>query len=289
MWGQDLAVYKDCIIIVGSKRMKKTLIASCVLWGIVATVFGIEKGISNIPMAKEISDGETIEIKTLDLDGFRYIKELHKDVKVHVFWNNGVYGKGLMLSFFGKLNSKVHDVKNIIAKKVILEDGTQLTREQIREHRDSIILGNDHKSLGFRVDLDTPRITNIKHISGEFEVVNAVGFIEVTSDLLEDKSNSKENKIGININMASNWMGGRYYVLIIENAENILELTVLDENGNELKQTNLFSIFGVKHDRVKIYVDKKKGVPFAIKLKRAERLRVRPIPFVLEDINLMTY
>jgi len=134
--------------------MKKTLIVSCVFLGIVATVFGIEKGTSNIPMAKEISDGETIELKTLDLDGFRYIKELHKDVKVHVFWNNGVYGKGLMLSFFGELNSKVHNVKNIIAKKVILEDGTQLTRKQIREHRHSIMLGNDHKSLGFRVDLD---------------------------------------------------------------------------------------------------------------------------------------
>ena len=84
--------------------------------------------------------------------------------------------------------------------------------------------------------------------------------IQVTSDLLEDKSDSKENKIGININVASNWMRGRYYVLIIENAENILELTVLDENGNELKQTNPFSIFGVKHDRVKIYVDKKKVI-----------------------------
>jgi len=269
--------------------MKKTLIISCVFLGIVATVFGTEKRTSNIPMTKEISDGETIELKTLDLDGFRYIKELHKDVKVHVFWNNGVYGKGLMLSFFGELNSKVHNVKNITAKKVILENGTQLTREQIREHHHSIMLGNDHKSLGFRVDLDTPRITNIKHISGEFEVVKAVGSIEVTSDLLEDKANSKEKKIGINISMASNWMGGRYYVLIIENAENILELTLLDENGNELKQTDPFSIYSVMHNNVKIYVDKKKGVPFAIKLKRAERLQVRPIPFVLENINLMTY
>ena len=117
--------------------------------------------------AKEIPDGETIELKTLDLDGFRYIKKLHRDVKVPVFWNNGVYGQGLMLSFFGELNSKVHNVKNIIAKKVILEDGTQLTRKQIREHRDSIVLGNDHKSLGFRVDLNTTRIINIKHISGD--------------------------------------------------------------------------------------------------------------------------
>ena len=65
-------------------------------------------------------------------------------------------------------------------------------------------------------------------------------------------------------------MRGRYYVLIIEGAENILELTVLDENGNEFKQTDSFSVFGVKNDRVKIYVDKKKGVPFSIKLKRAK-------------------
>ena len=270
--------------------MKKTLIVSCVFLGIVAIVFGIEKGTSNIPMVKEISDGETIELKTLDLDGFRYIKELHRDVKVRVFWNNGVYGKGLMLSFFGELNSKVHNVKNIIAKKVILEDGTKLTREQIRQHRHSIMLGNDHKSLGFRVDLDTTRITNIKHISGVFEVVKVVAYIEVTSDLLEDKPNSKENKIGININRPSTWGTGRFFDLIIENAENIMELTVLDENGNELKQTHPFSIYGTKHDHVKIYVDKKKkGVPFAIKLKRAERFQVRPIPFVLENINLMTY
>ncbi|MHC4659515.1 MAG: hypothetical protein ACYS83_10145, partial [Planctomycetota bacterium] len=113
-------------------------------------------------------------------------------------------------------------MKNIIAKKVILEDGTKLTREQIRPHRHSIMLGNDHKSLGFRVDLDTTRITNIKHISGEFEVTKALGSIEVTSDLLQDKSNSKENKIGININRASKWGKGRFYVLIIENAENIM-------------------------------------------------------------------
>lgn len=269
--------------------MKKTLIVSCVFLGIVTTVFGAEKETSNIPIAKEILDGETIELKTLDLDGFRYIKELHKDVKVHVFWNNGVYGKGLMLSFFGELNSKVHSVNNIVAKKVILQDGTQLTRKQIREHRNSIILGDDHKSLGFRVDLDTPRLTNIKHISGEFEAVKAVGSIEVTSGLLEDKTNSKENKIGININMAMNWMQGRYYILIIENAENILGLTVLDENGNELKQTDPFSIFGVKHDHVKVYVDKKPGIPFAIKLKRAERLQAQQIPFVLENIDIMTY
>ena len=84
-------------------------------------------------------------------------------------------------------------------------------------------------------------------------------------------------------------MGGRYYVLIIENAETILELTVLDKNGNKFKQTDPFRVYGVKNDRVKVYVDKKKGVPFAIKLKRAKKLHVQSIPFVLENINLMTY
>ena len=28
------------------------------------------------------------------VDGVRYIKEMHKDVNVHMFWNNGVRGKG---------------------------------------------------------------------------------------------------------------------------------------------------------------------------------------------------
>lgn len=265
------------------------IMASCVFMSIVAAFLGIEKETTFVSTAKKIADEKAIELETLDLDGFRYINKLHKDVGVHVFWNNGVYGKGLMLSFFGELNSKVLNVKNIRAKKVILEDDKQLTREQIREHRSSITLGNDKKSLGFRIDLGIARMANIKHISGEFDIVRAEGAFEVISGLLKDESNSKEDKIGIDINVASNWMGGRYYVLIIENAENILELTVLDENGNEFKQTDSFSVFGVKYDRVKVYVDKEKGTPFAIKLKRAEKLQVQSIPFVLDNITLMAY
>jgi hypothetical protein len=133
-------------------------------------------------------------------------------------------------------------------------------------------------------------MANIKHISGEFEIVKAAGEAnEVTSGLLEDSPKSKENKIGITVEIAQPWMGGRYYVLLMDNAENILELTVLDEKGNELKQTDPFSIFGDKHDRVKVYVKKKTGDPFAIKLKRAGKLQVQLMPFALENINLMTY
>ena len=257
---------------------------------IAGTVHGIDKERTLIPVAEKHANEEVVELKNLDLDGFRYINKLHKDTNVYVFWNNGVYGEGLMLSFFGELNSRVLNVKNIRSEKVVLEDGSQLTHEQIREHHDSIILGNDNRSLGFQIDLDIPRIANIKHISGKFDIVRAKGgSFEVVSDLLKDESGSKDNKIGIDINIATNWMGGRYYILIIENAETILELTVLDENGNKFKQTDSFSIFGVKNDHVKVYVDKKKGVPFAIKLKRAKKLHVQSIPFVLENINLMTY
>ena len=263
--------------------------ALCVCMSIVAAFHSISKAATLTPTVEKQTDEEAIALRTLDLDGFRYINKLHKDVGVHVFWNNGVYGKGLMLSFFGELNSEVLDVKNIRSKKVILEGGTQLTREQIREHSNSIKLGNDKKSLGFRIDLDIARIANIKHISGEFEIVRAEGSLEITSDLLKDESKSKDDKIGIGIDIASNWGGGRYYVLIIENAENILELTVLDEKGNEFKQTDSFRVFGTNNDRVKVYVDKKKGIPFVIKLKRAEKLHVQSIPFVLEDINLMAY
>lgn len=267
--------------------MIKTM--ACVCMSIVAAFLSIDKEAAFISKEEKRANKETIELKTLDLDGFRYINKLHKDVGVHVFWNNGVYGKGLMLSFFGELNSRVLNVKNIRSKKVVLEDGTQLMHEQIREHPDSITLGNDKKGLGFRVDLDIPRMANIKHISGEFDIVRAEGSLEVISDLLKDESGSKDDKIGIDIYIASNWMGGRYYVLIIEDAENILELTVLDENGNKFKQTDSFSVFGVKNDHVKVYVDKEKGIPFAIKLKRAKKLHVQSIPFVLENVNLMTY
>ena len=266
----------------------KTMII-CMCMSIAGTVHGIDKEKALIPVAEKSATKEPVELKSLDLDGFRYINKLHKDVGVHVFWNNGVYGEGLMLSFFGELNSKVLNVKNIRSEKVVLEDGTQLMREQIREHHDSITLGNDKKSVGFRVDLDIPKMANIKHISGEFDIVRAGESFEVISDLLKDESGSKEGKIGINIENAMKWMDGRYYLMIIEDAENILELTVLDKNGNEFKQTNSFHVFGVNNERVKVYVDKEKGVPFAIKLKRAKKLHVRAIPFVLENINLMTY
>ena len=266
----------------------KTMII-CMCMSIAGTVHGIDKEKALIPVAEKHGTKEPVELKSLDLDGFRYINKLHKDVGVHVFWNNGVYGEGLMLSFFGELNSKVLNVKNIRSEKVVLEDGTQLMRGQIREHHDSITLGNDKKSVGFQVDLDIPKMANIKHISGEFDIVRAEESFEVISDLLKDESGSKEGKIGINIENAMKWMDGRYYLMIIEDAENILELTVLDKNGNEFKQTNSFHVFGVNNERVKVYVDKEKGVPFAIKLKRAKKLHVRAIPFVLENINLMTY
>lgn len=265
------------------------IIAPCMCMSIVAAFLGTNQEATFIPTVENHSDEKAIELRTLDLDGFRYVNKLHRDVDVPVFWNNGVYGKGLMLSFFGELNSAVLNVKNIRSKKVVLEDGTQLASEQIREHHNSIILGNDKRSLGFRIDLDITKMANIKHISGEFDIVRAEGALEVISDLLKDESRSKEGKVGIEINMASNWMGGRYYVLIIENAEDILELSVLDENGNKLQQTDSFSISGVNNDRVKVYVDKEKGAPFAIKLKRAKKLHVQSIPFVLENVNLMTY
>jgi len=256
---------------------------------IVASFLSINREATFIPTAEKHANEKAIELRTLDLDGFRYISKLHKDVDVHVFWNNGVYGKGLMLSFFGELDSEVLNVKTIRSKKVILEDGTQLASEQIRTHHNSIILGNDKRSLGFRIDLDIAKMANIKHISGEFDIVRAEGSLEVTSDLLKDESKSKDDKIGIGIDVASNWGNGRYYVLIIENAENILELTVLDENGNEFRQTDSFRVFGTNNDRVKVYVDKDKGTPFAIKLKRAKKLHVQSIPFVLENIDLMAY
>jgi hypothetical protein len=263
----------------------KKIITLCVLSGIAAIAVGIENQAAAVPIADD-----TIKLKTLEIDGFRYIKKVRNDAKVNVFWNNGVYGQGLMLSLFGELDSNVLDVRNAKTKTVILEDGIQLAHEQIRKPGFPISLGQDKKSFAFNIDLDIKRMANIKHISGEFEIIKAAGEAnEVTSGLLEDKTNSKENKIGINIETAMPWMGGRYYVLLIENAENILELTVLDENGNELKQTDPFSIFGDKHDHVKVYVDKKNVAPFAIKLKRAGKLQVQLMPFSLENINLMTY
>jgi hypothetical protein len=263
----------------------KKIITSCVLLGIAAIAVGIEKQTATMPIADD-----TIKLKTLEIDGFRYIKKVRNDAKVNAFWNNGVYGEGLMLSLFGELDSNILDIRNVKTEKVVLEDGTQLTHEQIREHGFPITLGRDKKSFAFHVDLDIKRMTNIKHLSGEFEIVRAAGEAnEVTSGLLEDSPKSKENKIEISVEVAQPWMGGRYYVLLIDNAENILELTVLDEKGNELKQTDPFSIFGEKHDRVKVYVKKKTGDSFAIKLKRASKLQVERIPFALENINLMTY
>jgi hypothetical protein len=257
----------------------------CISTILSATAIGLETNTANG------SDPNTIvKLQTLDLDGFRYIKELHEKVGVHVFWNNGVYGKGLMLSFFGELDSTVLNAHNIKATNVVLADGTHLSASQIRQHKDAIMLGKDKRSIGFWVDLDIPRITNIKSISGEFEIRKAAGGItEITSGLLEDRTKSAESKVQIKIDVASDWMNGRYYVLIIPNAENILALTVLDENGNELRPTDPYSVFGQKNDHVKLYVEKKKGAPFAIKLKRSDKIQVEVISFALQNINLMNY
>ena len=263
----------------------KKIITLCVLLGIAAIAVGIEKQTATMSIADD-----TIKLKTLEIDGLRYIKKVRSDAKVNAFWNNGIYGEGLMLSLFGELDSNVLDVRNEKTKKVILEDGTQLTHEQIRERGFPIRLGRDKKSFAFHIDFDIKKMANIKHLSGAFEIVRAAGEAnEVTSGLLEDSPKSKENKIGIAVEVAQPWMGGRYYVLLIDKAENILELTVLDEKGNELKQTDPFDIFGDKHDCVKVYVKKKMGDPFAIKLKRAGKVQIQSIPFVLENINLMTY
>ena len=267
----------------------KKIISLCVWLGITTVAWSAENQTLNQLETKEIQNIDTVEIKSLGLDGFRYIRQLHNDVDVDVFWNNGVYGKGLTLSFFGEFNSKVHTVKSIETKKVVLEDGTQLETKKIRRQLLSVELGSDQKSFGFKVDLDTDRVTNIKHISGDLEVVQAVGIIEETSSLLEDKVKSKEDKLGISIDLASNWLDGRYFVLLIENADNIRELVILDESGNELKQTMPFKVFGSNNENVKVYVDKEKGKSFAVRLKRAEKLLTQTVPYIIENINLMSY
>jgi len=267
----------------------KKIIASCVFLGITALVWGVENQTLNQQETKEIQNVATVEIKSLVLDGFRYIGQLHKDVGINVFWNNGVRGTGLTLSFFGEFNSEVHIVKSTETKKVVLEDGTQLETKKIRRQLLSVELGSDQKSFGFKVDLDTDRVTNIKHISGELEVIQAVGIIEEISGLLEDKVNSKEKKLGISIEVASGWLDGRYFVLLIENADYIRELEILDEKGNELKQTMPFKVFSSDNKQVKIYVDKEKGKSFAVRLKRAEKLLTQTVPYVIENIDLMNY
>ena len=108
----------------------KKIITLCVLSGLAAIAVGIEKQAAAMPIADD-----TIKLKTLEIDGLRYIKKVRSDSKVNAFWNNGVYGEGLMLSLFGELDSNVLDVRNEKTEKVILEDGTQLTHEQIRERR----------------------------------------------------------------------------------------------------------------------------------------------------------
>ncbi len=260
----------------------KKIISLYILLGIIAVVRGAENQQSEQPET-------TIEIKSLELDGFRYIKQLHNDVEVSVFSNNGVRGTGLVLSFFGEFNLEIHDVKNIQTEKVILENGIQLDSKKIRKQLSSPKFGNDKKSFGFRVDLDIDQITNIKHISGKIEVVQAEGIIEQTSGLIKDEVKSKEDKLGISIDLATNSGNGRYYVLLIENADYINELDILDENGNVLKQTSQYNVFGMDNERVKVYVDKEKGKPFAVRLKRAKKMQTQTVPYVIENIDLMSY
>ena len=77
--------------------------------------------------------------------------------------------------------------------------------------------------------------------------------------------------------------------MVIEKADNIENLEILDESGNELKQYSPFSFFGVKNDKVKIYVEKEEDKPFTVKLKRAKELLTQKVPFFIENIDLMSY
>ncbi len=227
------------------------------------------------------------------LDGIRLIKELHKDSGVSVFSNNGVRGIGLTLSFKGKLGSKVLDAYNLNIDKVVLSDNTTLSSKQIRtksagSYKDGwgIELSNDRSSVGIQVDLVYNKLSNFKLISGSFMVSKPMGEVNILSDILKDKKQSKESKVGIEVEMCMNWgMGGRYILLKLANADKIQNVKVLDENGNELNQTTPFNV--ISDNNLKLYVKKNESDSFKVSLNLAKEIVEEKIPFVIHNVKLI--
>lgn len=227
------------------------------------------------------------------LDGVRYIKTLHEDVNVPMFWNNGVRGKGLLLSFFGKLNSTVLGAYNLYVDEVVLADNTSLASSKIRSktlHSSSqketlgISLGSDQQSIGIHVDLDMDKMTDFAHISGTFTVDRPTGSEILTSHLLEDKQGSADKDLGISIESCSNWGRDRYFLFKIPNAEKIIAVTILDEGGSELKQVSAFNV--ISSDNFRVYVKKSKDTPFSLRINMARAIERVSIPFRIQDIAL---
>jgi hypothetical protein len=238
--------------------------------------------------------GEDLKISEhFKLDGIRYIKTLHKDVNVPMFWNNGVRGKGLLLSFFGKLDSKVLNAYNLNVDEVVLADNTSLASSNIRTktlHSSSrketlgISLGSDQQSVGIHVDLDMDKMTDFKRISGTFTVDHPTGSEVLTSHLLEDKKGSADKDLGISVEICSNWGFDRYFLFKIPNAEKIKSVTILDEKGSELKQVLPFNV--ISSENLKVYVKKSKGTPFSLTIDMAKAIERVSVSFTIQNIAL---
>ena len=238
--------------------------------------------------------GQELKIsEPFKLDGLRYIKTLHKDVNIPMFWNNGVRGTGLLLSFFGKLNSKVLNAYNLNVDEVILLDNTSLASSKIRTktlHSSSrkktsgISLGSDQQSIGIHVDLNIDNMTDFKCISGTFTVDHPSGSEILTSHLLEDKKDSADKDLGISVESCSNWGFDRYFLFKIPNAEKIKSVTILDEKGSELKQVLPFNV--ISSEKLKVYVKKPKGTPFSLKIDMAKTIEQVSVPFTIQNIAL---
>lgn len=238
--------------------------------------------------------GEPKISKPFTLDALRYIKTLHKGVNVPVFGNNGVRGIGLTLSFIGKLDSKVLDAYNLNVHKVILADGSGLPSSSIRtkssgstSYKDGwgIVLGSDQQSVGIQIDLNVEELINFQSISGSFQVSQATGSHMVQSGLLEDKKNSKDNKLGIEIEICTNWGSeGRYYLLKVPNVTKIQDVKVLNEKGEELEQTIPFDV--IFNNGLKIYVKKSKGNKFRMQLNMAKETKEVKVPFSIGQVKI---
>ncbi len=240
------------------------------------------------------SGGELRISEPFMLDALRYIKTLHKNVNVPVFSNNGVRGIGLTLSFIGKLDDKVLDAYNLNVHKVILANGSGLPSSRIRTKSSGsasskdgwgIVLGSDQQSVGIQIDLNVEELMNFQSISGSFQVTQAMGSHLVESGLLEDKKNSTENKLGIGIEIGTDWGSeDRYYLLKVPNATKIRDVKVLNEKGEELEQTIPFNV--ISNNGLKIYIKKSKGSTFRLQLDMAKQTKAVRVPFSIGQVKI---
>ncbi len=234
--------------------------------------------------------GEKPQPIAFTLDGARLIKTLHEKEKLPVFSNNGVRGTGLTLSFAGRLGAPVLEVSGLKIDKVTLEDGSALPANQIRSDFQKtshwgITLADDKTLVGIRVDLACLKLMNFQAISGSFYTKRPAGIKLLRSGPMKDEKGNKDATLGCEVLDRMSWGLGRYLRVKVGNADKLTQVRVLDADGKELHQSEVFN--PISDSEVKLYIDMKDAAAFSLELSVAENMEEINVPFTIAPVKVL--